>query len=134
MALLSAFCESAPYEMCGKPVSKNLLTSSASDGGDDGELISFGDLGVGAVEVADVLVALVHVDERAELAVAGVEVLLEVGVLGGEVVQSVTGVLAVDLDLRVAVRVLSQRSGDIDLWHVLAPLLLLGYPRMGSSS
>src|SRR5918997_4964672 len=110
---------------------------ASGDRGDDREFVAVRNLGVGTIEVADVLVALVHVYERAELTVTGVEMLPEVWVLGREGVQSVTGGLAVDLDLRVAIRVLSQGSGDLDLWHVLAPLLLLlllGYPRMGSSS
>jgi hypothetical protein len=56
-------------------------TSSSGDGGDYGNLIAIGDLGVLAFEVTDVLVALVDVDERAQLAVTCVQVLLEVGVL-----------------------------------------------------
>src|SRR3990170_7114654 len=79
----------------------------SSDGGYDREFVAVRDLGVGAVEVADVLVALVHVDERAELAVAGVEVLSEIRMLGREVVQSIAGSAATDFDLRVAARVLS---------------------------
>src|SRR3712207_7468268 len=40
---------------------------AASNRGDDGDLVVLGDFGIRPVEVADVLVALVHVDERAEL-------------------------------------------------------------------
>src|SRR4028118_614073 len=91
--------------------------AAAGDGGDYRELVPVGDLGVGAVEVADVLVALVHVDERTQLAVPGVEVLLEVGVLGGEVPEGVAGGAAADLDLRLSTRVLPQGRWDLDLRH-----------------
>jgi hypothetical protein len=80
---------------------------ASGDGRDYGELIALRDLGVGTVEVSDVLVALVHVDERAELAVAGVQVLLEVRMFLDEVPQSLACGLAADLYLRITVRKLS---------------------------
>ena len=60
----------------------------AGDGGDDGKLVAF--LRRGSIlsgEVADVVVVEVDVDEGAQLAVAGVEVLAERGVGAGELFQ-----------------------------------------------
>jgi hypothetical protein len=86
--------------------------------GDDGELVVLGDFGIRPVEVADILLALVHVDERAELAVAGVEVLPEVRVLLGEVPERLPGGGTSYLDLRVTGRVLPQGRRDLDLRHL----------------
>src|SRR5215208_1958451 len=101
--------------VCKLPTSPS--GTASGDGGDDGELVALGDLCVGAVEVADVLVALVHVDEGAELAVAGVEVLPEVRVLGSQVPERLACGPAVDLHLGVSSGVLSQRRWDLDLRH-----------------
>src|SRR5215208_8352003 len=101
--------------VCKLPTSPS--GTASGDGGDDGELVALGDLGVGAVEVADVLVSLVHVDERAEPAVAGVEVLSEVRVLGRQVTERLAGGRAADLHLGVARGVLPQGCWDLDLRH-----------------
>src|ERR671913_1870438 len=105
-----------------KALREPLATSShrraAGDRGDDGELVVVRDLGLLAVEVADVLVALVDVDERAQLAVTGVEVLLEAWVLGGEATEGFPSGGAANLDLGFAVGVLPQWCGDLELRHI----------------
>src|SRR5215210_1901406 len=102
-----------------------LPTSSPGDGGDYGDLIAIRDLGVLAFEVTDVLVALVDVDQRAQLAVTGVQVLLEVGVLRGQVAQGLARRRAAHLYLGVAVGVLSEGGGDLDPGHISTLLILL---------
>ena len=68
-----------------------------------------------AVEVADVVVVEVDVDEGAELALGGEEVLLEVGVGGGELREDCVDGGAGDGDGLSAAGVGAQRSGDVDL-------------------
>ena len=58
---------------------------TAGDGGDDGELVGGGGGGIFlGWKVADVVVVEVEVDEGAQLALGGVEVLLHGGVRGDE--------------------------------------------------
>ena len=69
----------------------------------------------GVLEVADVVVVEVDVDEGAELAFGGEEVLLEVGVGGGELREDCVYGCAGDGDGLVAAGVAAQRGGDVDL-------------------
>src|SRR5918994_4137776 len=117
MVVLPAFSKPLLLKDPGKLTPK-LLTSSAGDGGDYGKLVAFRDLRVLAFEVTDVLVALVDVDEGSERAVASIEVLLEVGVFGGEVPKGFSGRRTTHLDFGVAGGVLSQGCWDLDLRHI----------------
>jgi hypothetical protein len=79
MAVLSASLKNLSYVKMEKRPSEKLPTSSlgraSGDGGDYGDLIAISYLGVLPFEVSDVLVALVDVDERAQLAVTRIQVL-----------------------------------------------------------
>src|ERR1700733_8777618 len=89
---------------------------AAGDGGDDGEVGGVGDGGVFlGGEVADVVVVEVDVDEGAELALGGEEVLAELGVGGGELGEHCADGRAGDGDGLFAVCVGAQRCRDVDV-------------------
>ncbi len=67
------------------------------------------------VEIADVVVVEVDVDEGAQLALGGEEMLLELGVGGGELREHCVDGGAGDGDSLFAAGVGAQRSGDVDL-------------------
>jgi hypothetical protein len=88
--------------------------SAASDGGDDGELVGCGDgrcfLGG---KVTKILVVKIDVNEGAELALGVEELLLKLGVLGGEVGEDLGDGIAGNSD-----RLGSSRKGTERRWDV----------------
>jgi len=94
-------------------------TTAASYGGDDGEFVGGGGGGgFAGGEVADIFVVEVDVDEGAELAFRGEEVLLQRGVRGGERGEGVGNGGAFDGDGGLLVSEGAQRGGDVNL-HVV---------------
>jgi hypothetical protein len=118
MVALPAFWKPLLLKDARKSTSGKLPTSSPGDGGNNGELIAVRYLCILSIQITDILIALVDVDEGAKFAIARIEVLLEVWMLGGEVPEGLAGGSAPDLDLGAARRVLSQGCWDPDLRHI----------------
>ncbi len=97
-----------------------LATTTAGDGGDDGEFVRGGDGGVFlGRKVADVVVIEVEVDEGAKLTFGGVEVRLHSRVGGDERGEPLGYSGAFDRDSFVFVGVSAQRGGDMDLHKLI---------------
>ena len=99
-------------QICG--CSRRLATTTAGDGGDDGEFVRGGDGGVFlGGEVADVVVVEVDVDEGPQLALWRIEVLLHRGMRGDERGEAFVHGGAGDRDSFLLVSVGAQRGGDV---------------------
>ena len=91
-------------------------TTAAGDGRDDGELVGGGDGGgFFGGEIADVVVVEVEVDEGAEVAFGGEEVLLHGGVCGDEGGEAFGDGGGGDGDGLLLVGEGSERGGDVNL-------------------
>ena len=98
---------------------KGLATTTAGNAGDDGEFVGGGDGGffLGG-EIADVVVVEVDVDEGAQLALGGEEVLLHGGEGRGESGEPFGYGGAIDGDGLLLVGVGAQRGGDVNVHGV----------------
>jgi hypothetical protein len=102
------------------PAGEAIRLEAAGDAGDDGELVGIGDGGffLGG-KIANVVVVEVDVDEGAELAFGGVEVVLQGRMRGGESGEAGGDGGGFDGDSLLLVGVSAQRGGDVDLHDVI---------------
>src|SRR5690606_9418076 len=98
---------------------------TAGDRRHDRDLVVGVDLGVEAVDVADVLVVDVDVDEAAHLG-AVEQLLLQPGVGLGQVAEHLADRVTAGLDLGLAVGVLAEHGGDADDGHGDEPRKTVG--------
>jgi hypothetical protein len=89
---------------------------SASDGGDDGQLVGCSD---GSSfffrQITEIFVIEINVDERAKLAVVAEKLLSELGILRGELVEDLGDGTAGDGDRLSSSGVGPERSWDVDV-------------------
>src|ERR1700742_1568262 len=92
------------------------MTAPAGDGRDDGEFVRVGGLGgfLGG-QVTDVVVIEIDVDERAQLAVAGVKILAQLGVGADQLFEGFGNSGSRDADRLLSAGVGAQRSGNVDV-------------------
>src|SRR5690606_24512857 len=88
---------------------------AAGDRGNDRDLAAVAQLGVRAVEVANVFLVVIDVDERAQLPLVVEEMLAEGGVLSGELSVRLSGRAGGDVIGGLAASELAERRGDSDL-------------------
>src|SRR5579859_1754787 len=116
--MLLALQKQIPSLRCGMTNKKTggCALTAAGDGWDDGEFVVVGGFGgFLAGQIADVVVVEVDVDEGAQLAVGGVEVLAEVGICGDQLGQSLADGVSGNVYGLLASGVGAQRRGDMDV-------------------
>src|SRR5207247_4720794 len=88
--------------------------AASGDGGNDSNLIGFFQWRFVPFQVAHVLIIHINVNEAAQIAIFGVKVLFEIGVLRRQFVQSVAHGFSLDLQSLRLAHILPQRCWDMN--------------------